>query len=165
MLESLQNLLSKHFPEVEIILLENSTPGGFQISGENIYSICELLHANENCYFDHLASIAGIDNGVDANTMEIIYTLYSIPRDQHLTLKVVLSRENPEVPTVSDIWQAANWHERETYDLYGIQFTNHNDLRRILLPADWIGFPMRKDYEEAPNYHGMAIKHPDKLKE
>ncbi len=96
--------------------------------------------------------------------MEVVYTLYSIPFDHHLTLKVILDRKDPRVDSVANIWRGANWHEREAYDLYGIVFNNHPDPRRILLPADWVGFPMRKDYEEDKTYHGMTIKHPDQLK-
>ena len=161
-LEAIHSLLQSEFPSTEFIALENSTPAGFLIPTENIHSVCAFLHANENTYFDHLACLTAIDSGVEENTMEVVYTLYSIPKNFHLTLKVVLDRPNPIVDSVSEIWGGANWHEREAFDLFGIQFTNHPDLRRILLPADWVGHPMRKDYKEDETYHGMTIEHPDK---
>ena len=77
--------------------------------------------------------------------MEVIYNLYSIPFDLHLMVKIKFDRETPLVPTVSDIWKTANWHEREIFDLLGIRFEGHPDLRRILLPSDWEGHPLRKD--------------------
>ena len=91
--------------------------------------------------------------------MEVIYHLYSIPYDLHLALSVELSRKQPTVDSVTAIWRGANWHEREAYDLLGIQFNNHPDLRRILLPEDWDGFPLRKDYQEQENYHDIKVKY------
>lgn len=164
MLEKIEALLKEKFPDSEFSTLENSTPTGFQVEAKDIVRVCQCLHSNKDCYFDHLASLSGVDNGPEENTMEVIYTLYSIPHDQHLALKVTLDREKPEVDSLTEIWRGANWHERETFDLFGIQFKNHPDLRRILMPADWVGHPMRKDYDEAEAYHGMTIKHPDALK-
>jgi NADH-quinone oxidoreductase subunit C len=160
MLETIQQLILSELG-VEVSKLENTTPAGFSVPLEKIHEVCQLLHAHKSTYFDHLACLSGIDNGTEANSMEVIYTLYSIPNDFHLTLKVILARANPVVDTVSDIWRGANWHEREAFDLLGIEFANHPDLRRILLPADWVGFPMRKDYVEDQSYHGLTIKHPD----
>lgn len=160
MLEKIQQLIKDKL-KMEVAPLENTTPAGFNIPTEKIHDVCQLLHEDSSTYFDHLACLSGIDNGQEANSMEVIYTLYSIPNDFHLTLKVMLDRAEPIVDTVSDIWRGANWHEREAFDLYGIQFANHPDLRRILLPADWVGYPMRKDYDEAQAYHGLTIKHPD----
>ena len=160
MLDSIQKLIQVNLG-VELSILQNTTPGGFAVPTEKIHAVCELLHSHTTTYFDHLACLSGIDNGPEANTMEVVYTLYSIPNDFHLTLKTTLERANPAIDTVSDIWRGADWHEREAFDLFGILFNNHPDLRRILLPADWEGFPMRKDYEEDQSYHGLTIKHPD----
>ena len=92
------------------------------------------------------------------------FGLYSIPYEHHLTLKIRFPRlgpngELPEVPTVSTIWRTADWHEREAYDLMGIRFTGHPDLRRLFLPEDWQGHPLRKEYNEQEEYHGVKVRY------
>jgi len=94
---------------------------------------------------------------------EAIYHLSSLEHRARLVLKVMLPRwkdgvegELPEVPTVSDVWRTAEWHEREVYDLSGVRFPGHPDLRRILCPEDWAGHPLRKDYRAPAEYHGIS---------
>ena len=94
--------------------------------------------------------------------LQVVYHLSSISKKQTLVLKVRLPRwkdnrpgELPEVPTVSGVWSAADWHEREVFDLMGVRFTGHPNLRRILCPEDWVGHPLRKDYEMPLEYHGI----------
>jgi NADH-quinone oxidoreductase subunit C len=137
----------------------NSTPMCFEVSSSSLLSVCRHLHENTETYFDMLSCITGVDNGVEANTMDVIYHLYSIPFNQSLALKVVLSRTSPELPSVSSVWKSANWLEREVYDMFGIVFKEHPDLRRILLPADWNGFPLRKDYKHEEYYRGVKIEY------
>jgi NADH-quinone oxidoreductase subunit C len=154
-------LLQNHFGE-EIITKEDHQSLG--ILPERIAEVCLFLHENETLYFDSLSCLTAIDNGVEKGTMEVIYNLYSIPFDLKLMLKIEFPRnqENeaiPQVPSVSHIWQTADWHEREAFDLMGIHFTNHPDLRRILLPEDWEGHPLRKDYEAQEYYHGIKVKY------
>ena len=115
------------------------------------------MHTEEGLYFDMLSCVTGIDNGPEKGTMEVLYSLASIPYGHELTVKTMLDRDNPVAPTVSDIWKTADWLERETYDLLGIEFEGHPDLRRILLPADWEGYPLRKDYKEQEYYHGIRV--------
>lgn len=91
--------------------------------------------------------------------MELVYNLYSIPYNHHIAIKVALDRNAPSVRTLSDIWRTANWHEREAFDLFGINFTDHPDLRRILLPADWEGFPLRKDYQHQDRYRNIKLNY------
>ena len=95
---------------------------------------------------------------------EVVYSLLSVTRKLRFTLKVRLGEENPRLPSVVSVWPTANWHERETYDFYGITFTGHPDLTRILLPEDWVGWPLRKDsplgYEEVAFTHNT----PDRIK-
>lgn len=143
--------------EAEFTEVANSTPFGVIIKAESLLAVCELLHRNPTAYFDMLSCITGIDNGADAGTMEVIYHVYSISLNQSLALKVILPRENPEVESVNAIWKSANWLEREVYDMFGIHFKNHPDLRRILMPADWKGFPLRKDYQHEEYYRNIKI--------
>ncbi len=134
-----------------------STPKALIIDLANVHEVLAFLHANEQTYFDSLSCLTAIDNGAEDGTMEVVYNLYSIPKNFALMVKVTLPRENPTIDSVSDIWRTANWHEREVFDLFGIQFNNHPDLRRILLPNDWVGHPLQKDYVEQDKYHGMTV--------
>lgn len=158
------------FEEIKKLIEENvqgavigedleATPHALLVDPSRIHAVCTLLHTHESTYFDQLSCLTGLDNGAEAATMEVIYNLYSIPYDLHIMLKVQVNRDHPEVDSVSDIWRTANWHEREAFDLLGIRFSNHPDLRRILLPRDWEGHPLRKDYEEQEYYHGIKVKY------
>lgn len=136
---------------------EQVTPMAITIHVNDLVAVGTLLHQNPTTYFDQLSCITGIDNGPSAGTMEVIYTLYSIPFNESLQLKVTVDRNNPVVDSVVSIWKSANWMEREVFDLYGIQFSNHPDLRRILMPADWQGYPLRKDYQEQETYRNITL--------
>lgn len=156
------DLLTSNLGEFVILSSNpNDNPASITINKENLLGVCYILHTHPELYFDSLSCITGIDNGPEKGTMEVVYNFYSIPFNHHLMLKVVLPRTTQELPTidsVSSIWRTANWHEREIFDLLGIQFTNHPDLRRILMPADWQGFPLRKDYQEPISYRGISMK-------
>lgn len=143
----------------DFLVDEKASPKAVIVQAKEIKRICEELHQNPSSYFDMLSCLTAIDNGVEAKTMEVVYNLYSIPFDHHLMVKVILPRENPEIDSVCEIWQAANWHEREAFDMYGIKFVGHPDLRRILLPADWEGHPLRKDYQHQELYRDVKVKY------
>lgn len=157
--ERKEELLStiRSVSQEELSEIANSTPFGVIIAREDLVNVCEALHKNPATFFDMLTCITGFDNGPEAGTMEVIYHLYSIPFHQSIALKVIVSRENPELDSISPIWKSANWLEREVYDMFGIAFKNHPDLRRILMPADWKGFPLRKDYKHEEYYRGVKI--------
>lgn len=161
---NLKSLIEQILPEAILGEDLTATPKALLIDAKHIHAVCVLLHENDQTYFDMLSCLTGLDNGPEAGTMEVIYNLYSIPKDIALMLKVILERENPEIASVADIWRTANWHEREAYDLFGIKFLNHPDLRRILLPRDWEGHPLRKDYKEQETYHGMTVVY-DRMKQ
>jgi len=127
-----------------------------------IAEVCLELRNNPKTYFDFLSSVTGVDYGVELSRFGVIYHLASIPYQTQLTLKI--SKENnrdlnelPIFPSITSVYRTADWHEREAYDLAGIFFEGHPDLRRILLPDDWEGFPLRKDYKTAEYYKGIKI--------
>jgi NADH-quinone oxidoreductase subunit C len=133
--------------------------GQMTVASPELLTVCDFLWRNSNTYFDSLPCITAIDLGPDTGQMEVIYTLYSIPFHVTLHLRVMLNREKPEVQSLSSIWKTADWHEREAFDFFGIQFLGHPNLTRILLPADWEGHPLRKDYVEQERYHGIQVKY------
>jgi NADH-quinone oxidoreductase subunit C len=161
-MEIIKEIILSKFGE-EAIVKENNTglQPSLEVKTSLIAEICLELHQNPSTFCDYLSCITGIDNGVEKGTIEVIYHIYSIPFDKHIILKVVEPRGDekqlPSVPTVSTIWKTADWHEREAFDLLGIYFEGHPDLRRILMPNDWEGHPLRKDYKEQETYHGIKV--------
>jgi NADH-quinone oxidoreductase subunit C len=112
---------------------------------DSIADVCRLLKAEQG--FDLLADLCGADRGPEEDPrFEVNYHLFSTKHHSRLRLKVLLSEDDPHVMTVTQVWKTANWHERETYDLLGVIFDGHPDLRRILLPSDFDGHALRKDY-------------------
>lgn len=161
--EGIVSLIKERIGEDNILEVDSkATPNAIIVPVDKLGQVCRFLYEDENTYFDSLSCLTGLDNGPEANTMEVIYNLYSIPYNHHLMMKVIIARDTsedtlPSVPTVSDIWKTADWHEREAYDLLGINFIGHPDLRRILLPTDWEGHPLRKDYSNLEVYHGIIV--------
>ena len=112
---------------------------------ESIVDVCWVLKTKYQ--FDMLADLCGADRGPEEDPrFEVNYHLFSTVHHNRLRLKVLLSEDEPNVGTVTTVWKTANWHERETYDMFGVIFDGHPDLRRILLPSDFDGHALRKDY-------------------
>ena len=117
------------------------------IPREHLVDVCQFLKTTPGFDFDFLADLCGFDRGPEEEPrFEVNYHLFSTQTYQRLRLKVLLNEEDAHVPTVTVVWRTANWHERETYDLFGVIFDGHPDLRRILLPDDWQGHALRKDF-------------------
>ena len=160
---AVKTLLLQKFGAEAIIDEETSgLQGALVIHRDFITQVCLELRDNEDTYFDFLSCLTGVDYGVDEHKFAVVYHLASIPYKTQLTLKVIQEHDRnspilPSFPTVSAIWRTAEWHEREAFDLLGIYFEGHPDLRRILLPDDWDGFPLRKDYVAAEEYKGIKI--------
>lgn len=127
------------------------------VDPESIADIAQYLVEDQALAFDFLMCLSGVDLGVKDPNLYVVYHLYSMTHRHKLVLKVTLPKEESHLPTVENVWKTANWHEREAYDLYGIVFEGHSDLRRILLPDDWEGHPLRKDYKEPEFYRGMRV--------
>jgi NADH-quinone oxidoreductase subunit C len=143
-----------------------------EVTPAGLVEVCEYLKSEPDLKFEMLNCISGVDyfepdpkkaaKATFQPHTEVVYHLSSISKKHSLVLKVILPRwkndqpgELPEVQSVCSVWPAANWHEREVFDLSGVNFVGHPDLRRILCPEDWEGYPLRKDYEMPLEYHGM----------
>jgi NADH-quinone oxidoreductase subunit C len=143
-----------------------------EVSPAGLVEVCTYLRDEPDLRFNYLNCITAVDYlETDPKKaakvswqphLELVYHLWSVPNRVSLVVKVMLPRwkgdapgELPEVPTVSEIWRTADWHEREVYDLSGVRFIGHPNLRRILCPEDWVGYPLRKDYEMPLEYHGI----------
>ncbi|MBM4069759.1 MAG: NADH-quinone oxidoreductase subunit C [Planctomycetes bacterium] len=144
----------------------------FVVEPGDLVEVCRFLRDEPALRFELLNCISGVDYcepdpkkvakaGFEPH-LEVVYHLSSFTHRHRLVLKLMLPRwkgdkpgDLPEVPSVTSIWSAADWHEREVYDLSGVWFTDHPDLRRILLSEDWVGHPLRKDYEFPLEYHGI----------
>ncbi len=124
------------------------------VDAENWREIAEYLLREPAMKFDWLQCLSGVDYVADGN-MCVVYDLWSFDHAHMFAVKVFTPRENPSVPSVRDLWPAADWHEREAYDMFGISFAGHPDLRRILCADDWEGYPLRKDYVFPREYHGI----------
>jgi NADH-quinone oxidoreductase subunit C len=117
------------------------------IMKKRILETCRYLHDDPDLSFDYLVDLCGADYlGRKDNRFEVVYHLYSVKHRHFLRLKAEVSEKDCTIHSVMPVWVGANWHERETFDMYGVIFQGHPDLRRILMPEDWEGFPLRKDY-------------------
>lgn len=123
------------------------------VDPSSLIEVCRFLHEDAASAMDCLSNETGVDY---KDRIEVVYHLFSYRHRHTCILKVRLPRENPSVATVEEIWRSANWMEREIFDLLGVNFEGHSDLRRILMPEDWEGYPLRKDFVEPLEYHGIA---------
>jgi NADH-quinone oxidoreductase subunit C len=164
--EIFQNLKNKF--EDSVIELNTSLIEPFiLVNPLEVDKICRYLRDEEIFQFNNLMVLSGVDdaNGkknaedvIEGGTLSVYYHLESTILNHKVVIKVSTPRENPEVVSVESVWRAADWHEREAYDMFGIVFLNHPDLRRILMPYDWEGgYPLRKDYKNPEFYQGMKV--------
>lgn len=113
---------------------------------EDIVRVGEFLKNDPALAFEMLIDLLGVDMYRPEDRFEVVYTLYSLNNRKYLRLKVRVDEQDPAVPTVTGVWAGANWHERETYDMFGLKFTGHPDLRRLYMPDEFEYFPLRKDF-------------------
>jgi NADH-quinone oxidoreductase subunit C len=126
-----------------------------KVAPDRMGDIARFLRDNDHFSFDSLMLLSGMD--YTGGKLGVVYHLHSLKWNHKIVIKTGVSAENPRVRSVEAIWKTANWHEREAFDMYGIVFDGHPDLRRILMPDDWEGYPLRKDYAVPEYYNGMKV--------
>lgn len=145
--EALKEFILQRVPEAEIS--QGTQYLQVTIPSAKTHTLLSELKSDPQTSFDYLFCLTGVDW---PQHMEVVYHLKSTTLNHELAIKgKINSRENPEIDTVCNLWRTAEFHEREIFDLYGIIFKNHPDLRRLLLTDDWVGYPMRKDYTDPVN--------------
>ncbi len=116
------------------------------VAREDIVRVAEFIKADPLLAFDLIIDVFGVDMYRVEERFEVIYNVFSISNRRFLRLKVRVPEDPPDVPSVTGVWPGANWHERETWDMFGIRFTGHPDLRRLYMPEEFEHFPLRKDF-------------------
>ena len=152
--EHIAELLIQQFPDD--INKELSSKEHIQIQPKNWLVISGYLRDDPASLFDSLQCITGVDLGEESD-LEVRYNLHSMTHLHAVEIRISCPRNKAKVPSVESIWRIGDWFERETYDMYGIEFEGHRNLKRILLPEDWEGWPLRKDYEVQETYHGIIV--------
>jgi NADH-quinone oxidoreductase subunit C len=170
--EAFLDMLKQRFPDRITGANFEAIDPWIEVAPEGLIEVCTYLRDEPDLRFNLLNCISAVDyfetdpkKAAKADFqphLELVYHLWSLPNKTSLVVKVMLPRwqddvvgQIPEVPTVSGVWSTADWHEREVYDLSGVRFVGHPNLRRILCPEDWVGHPLRKDYEMPLDYHGI----------
>lgn len=140
-------MLQREHPEWVAQVVEALAETTIFVRREDIVAVCSFMKTAPGLEFNFLSDICGFDRGPEEEPrFEVNYHLFSTTKFHRIRLKVLLNEDDAQVPSVTGVWRTANWHERETYDLFGVIFDNHPDLRRILLPDDWQGHALRKDF-------------------
>lgn len=146
--EALQGLIGSWLPDLEFTELESQFLN-IHVPAEQLYALMTQLKSHPETQFDYLFCLSGVDWG---EKLGIVYHLESITKRHMVVVKVSTEdRESPVFDSLYDIWATAEFHEREVFDFFGIKFTNHPNLKRLFLTEDWIGYPLRKDYEDDTN--------------
>ena len=144
--------------------IEIKTPGKYSIiegkevllvSPDNWMEVSTKLKNESDLDFDYLMCISSYDKG-DGKVYGVAYNFFSTTKNHYLEVRVEIE-DGTSIPSVVSLWKTANWHEREAYDMMGIQFEGHPDLKRILLSEDWEGHPLRKNFKEPDYYHGIPV--------
>ncbi len=151
--EKVAAALEKKFPNT---LESEDVNGHIQMNSKNWFEIAQYLRDNPDFLFDSLQCVTGYDFGENEN-LEVRYNLHSMTHHHAIEIRIKIDRNYPQIPSIEQVWRIGDWFERETYDMYGIEFSGHRNLTRILCPEDWEGWPLRKDYETQETYHGIVV--------
>ena len=154
--QEIHDSLKAKFGDKVIDLTETSGVDPYiRVHADVVGDLCAFLSDDEEMAFESLACLSGVDY---PEHLTVVYHLFSTPHLHSIVIKTEVGRDDPHVPTVEGVWKVANWHERETYDMFGIVFDGHSDLVRILCPDDWEGWPLRKDYKVQEYYRGIRVE-------
>ena len=157
--EHVANIVNAGWPGASAPKVDNGDPF-ILVPAEDAHAVLKFMKDDADLSFDSLMCLSGADTGRE---LWVVYHLHSFTYFHKAAVKVVLPRENPVCDTVCDVWAMANFFEREAFDLYGIKFKGHPDLRRIMNPPDWVGWPGRKDYEYPAEYGGVPTLRDDQF--
>jgi NADH-quinone oxidoreductase subunit C len=157
----LSDILKAKFADALTVPEAAAVPELVLVAPGALRDVCRCCRDDAALDLQVLSCLSGVDY---ADRIELVYHLISYRRKHELVLKVSLDRASPRVSTVEGVWKTADWHERECYDLLGVTFEDHPDLRHLLLPDDWVGYPLRKDYEPPTEYHGIPHSRIDPLR-
>ncbi len=133
--------------DIQTALISTQKEVIITVSAKNYVVLCQKLRDKSEYFFNHLSSLTAVDFPKE-NKITVVSHLWSYKYFHQLTIKVDTDRNNPKVATLENVWKSANWFEREVFDLYGVVFEDHTDLRRIMMPDDYVKFPLRKDFAD-----------------
>ncbi|MFQ6676889.1 MAG: NADH-quinone oxidoreductase subunit C [Fidelibacterota bacterium] len=137
-------------------ITDNDESGHIQLKSDDWFEIAQFLKENPDFLFDSLQCVTGFDFG-EEGALEVRYNLHSMTHNHSIEIRIQTDRNDPKIPSVEQVWRIGDWFERETYDMYGIIFEDHRNMKRILLPDDWEGWPLRKNYVTQELYHGILV--------
>lgn len=158
-IEELYSLLSEQFGKEYFELTpENGQDQWIVVDAQQIAAAAKFLRDHPKSLFDSLMCLSGVHYAKEKQ-LGVTYHLNSTQLGHKLTMKVLMPEEDAHLPTVEQVWKTADWHEREAFDMFGIRFEGHPDMRRILCPDDWEGYPLRKDYKVQEYYRGMKVEY------
>jgi len=153
--QEIQDALKAKFGDAVLESKLDASQPWIKIAANKAKSIGFFLRDEPSLQFDFMSCLSGVDYN-DGN-LGIVYHLFSMAHSHKIVLRANTPKDNPHIQSVSEVWGTANWHEREAFDMFGIYFDEHPDLRRILCPDDYPGFPLRKDFKVPEFYNGMKV--------
>src|SRR3954468_24814746 len=160
--EEIQQRLAAKFGERIGALAPANKDASLVVPAADIVEIRRYAREDEELVFDCLMNLSTVD-WPKKNQIEVVYHLWSYPKRHAFILKVQLDRAQPQIASLEPVWKAADWLEREQFDLMGVVFEGHPDMRRIMMPDDWVGNPLRKDYAEQPQWHNITTTRENSL--
>ncbi|OGR22093.1 MAG: hypothetical protein A2277_00940 [Desulfobacterales bacterium RIFOXYA12_FULL_46_15] len=148
------DILALRFGKDTIIYCDKTLNPYIEVSSDQIQEVCIYIRYHPELKFSFFFSLSGVDYP-EKNRITLVYHLFSMKLKTLCVLKASVNRNHPELESIESVWKTAGWFEREIHDLLGVNFIRHSNMKRLLLPDDWVGYPLRKDYKEPLLYHDM----------